>query len=484
MTVSPPTPTSSASTLYKRCPTCQRLTPADSLRCYECWNDVAAVPVMAPHEGIRAIARQSAVDLAAKSARERRKAFWRRVRKVTIAFTAGVLTTVIYFGFIYEPPAPPPGSDLGITMASDEGAWPIEGGTLAGTRATTLSPNLGAVAAWSSALGATLRVPLVAGPELVYACLDDGRIVAIEQGTGREAWSYSLANPPVAAPTLASGRLFVPQVSGRLLALDAATGAVVLETPVYPTAFTTSPMIVDGVAYLFGTGAIVALDASTGVRLWTQRIASNWAFVTPVLAGRFIAVATGDRTLIFDRVRGQQTYFYEFERAHPYSIVLADDTVYSLSSRFGAAIDVHSERPWWESYRKYWNQFFVWGMAPEPPPPPSEWVTSRPPRDGYPAAVTSDRLLVAGPTGDVRAVSRSDGSTIWQQQLERVTAPPLLTGSGLLLLHPTRLAVYDPGDGHLVASRPMPDGATLDSAVVTARGTYVAAEDGTLTAFR
>ncbi|MCC6236753.1 MAG: PQQ-binding-like beta-propeller repeat protein [Dehalococcoidia bacterium] len=484
MTTSPQTPASSESTLYKRCPTCQRLTPADSLRCYECWNDVANVPVLAAQEGIRAIARQTAADLAAQSALERRRAFWRRVRKVTIAFAAGVLTTVLYFGFIYEPPLPPPGSEPGVTMTAEDGTWPIDGRTLAGTRATTLVPQLGAGAGWSTPLGEGPRVPLVAGADLLYVCLEDGRILAIEQATGREAWSHVLANPPVAAPTLASGRLFVPQVSGRLLALDAATGDVVLETPVYPTAFTTSPMIVDGVAYLFGTGAIVALDATTGVRLWTQRVESNWAFVTPVLSGRYIAVATGDRTLIFDRVRGQQTYFYEFERAHPYSIVLAEDTVYSLSSRFGAAIDIHSERPWWESYRKYWNQFFVWGMAPEPPPPPSEWVTSRPPRDGYPAAVGADRLLVAGPTGDVRALSRADGSPIWQEQVDAVTAPPVLTGAGLLLLHPTHLAVYDPGDGHVVASRAMPGTARLESAVVTSSGTYVIAEDGQLTALR
>lgn len=484
MTASPQPPAASDSTLYKRCPTCHRLTPADSPRCYECWNDVASVPVLAAHEGIRAIARQTATDLATKSALERRRAFWRRTRKVAIAFTAGVLTTVIYFGFFYEPPLPPPGSDPSVTMTFEAGAWPVEGGTLAGTRVTDLAPRLTSGPAWYVELGARPRVPLVASANLVYACLEDGRVVAIDETTGREAWSYQLANAPVAAPTLASGRLFIPQLSGRLLVLDAASGAIVLETPVYPTSFTTSPMVVDGVVYLFGTGAIVALDASTGLRLWAQRIDSNWAFVTPVLDGRFIAVATGDRTLIFDRVRGQQTYFYEFERAHPYSIVLADGTVYSLSSRFGAAIEVTSERPWWESYRKYWNQFFIWGMAPEPPPPPSQWVTSRPPRDGFPAAVAHDRLLVAGPTGDLRAISRVDGAPLWQQQVEAITAPPILTSAGLLVLHPGRIAFYDPADGHLVDSRATGTSERLESVVVTSAGTYVAAQDGTLTAFR
>jgi outer membrane protein assembly factor BamB len=469
---------------YKLCPTCQRLTPADSPRCYECWNDVSSAPVLSAHEGIRAIARQTATDLEEKAALAKRRAFWRRVRKVAIAFGAGVMTTVIYWTMIYSPPPPPPGSNPSLQTTVGDSTWPIESGGLSGARVSAVAPALTGGQPWALELGSAPATPMIASAEHVYLSLEDGRVVAIDARTGAEAWTHRLQNPPVAAPTLAAGRLYIPQLSGRVMILDAGSGEVFLETPVVPTSFTTSPMVVDGVVYLFGIGALVALDAETGARLWSQRIESNWAFVTPVLDGRYIAAATGDRTLIFDRLAGSQTYYYEFERAHPYSIVLADGTVYSLSARFGAAIDIESERPWWEGWRKYWNQFWIWGMAPAPPPPPSLWVTSRPPREGYPVAVAPDRLLVADATGDLRAISRADGSPLWQQRVEAIAAPPILTPAGLFLLHAQRLAIYNPENGELVTERALPGPAALESAIITSHGTYLLAEDGRLTALR
>ncbi len=480
---------------YKRCPTCQRLTPAESQRCYECWNDVASTPVLPAAEGADARANQAASDDATRAARALRRQRWRRVRRATGAFFVLAVLAFGYRAFVYTPPLPPPASQPALQLESSAAVWPIESGSLAGTRSTTASAALAAPAGWTVELGSPPKTPLIAGADALFAALDDGRIVALDVATGRERWTLQLPNPPVAAPTLAADRLYVPQLSGRLLIVDARSGAPILETPTVSTSFTTSPMVADGVVYLFGTGEIVAFDAATGGRLWSQKIDSNWAFVTPVLAGPHIAVATGDRTLIFDRATGRQTYFYEFERAQPYSIVLADDTVYSLSGRFGAALDVRSERPWWERGRIVWTQFWVWGMASQPPPPPSLWVTSRPPREGFPSAVAADRVLLAGntalvrnaaPMGDLRAIARADGAPLWQQQVKLITAAPTLTPEGLLISHAGGLALYDIQDGHLLAERALDlaPGAPPTSVVVVSHGTYALAKDGRLIALR
>ncbi len=480
---------------YKRCPTCQRLTPAESQRCYECWNDVAATPVLPQDEGASARASQTAADEATRSARALRQERWRRIRLATTAFFMVAVLAIGYRAFVYAPPPPPPGSQPAVQLEASAATWPIEGGTLTGTRSTSAHAALAATDGWTVELGSAPRTPLIAGSDVVFAALDDGRVVAVDAASGRERWTLSLPNPPVGAPTLAAGRLYIPQLSGRLLIVDASSGRPIIETPVVATSFTTSPMVADGVVYLFGTGELVAFDAVSGDRLWSQNIDSNWAFVTPVLSGPHIAVATGDRTLIFDRLSGQQTYFYEFERAQPYSIVLDDDTVYSLSARFGAAIDVHSQRPWWESVRIVWTQFWVWGMASQPPPPPSLWVTSKPPRDGFPSALAPDRALLAGntpparnaaPQGDLRAIARADGAPLWQQHVELITAAPTLTPEGLVLAHVRGLALYDINDGHLVAERPLDlaPGAPPTSVVVVSHGTYVLARDGRLFALR
>ena len=456
------------------------------MRCYECWNDVAAVPVLEADVASVALARQTQIDTRRD---EKRAAQSRRLRQIRLTTFAILAVAVSWFGyrtFIYQPPPVPLGVQPNVQLATGPDVWGIDAGDVRGTRSTAATSALGhpSSVAWDRDLGAEPVAPPIASADRVFAALKDGRIVALDARSGASVWTYQLPNQPVAAPTLAGDRLYVPQIAGRLLILDATTGTPVVESPAATTAFTTSPLVADGIAYIFGTGQLLAFDATTAAPLWLQRIDSNWAFVTPVLSGRHIAVATGDRTLIFDRLAGRQTYYYEFERAQPFSIVVADDTIYTLSARFGAAIDIESRRPWWESGRKYWNQLWIWGMAGPPPPPPSEWVTSRPSRDGFPVAVAPDRLLVTGAAGDLRAISRADGTPLWQVRTDPIAAAPTLAADGLLVVHPHSLALYDPADGRLIVDRTLPGEAELDSAIVTSHGTYALAKDGQLFALR
>ena len=482
--------TSSTATLpaqrYKRCPTCDRLTPADSMRCYECWNDVASVPILEATAASRALARQQQIDGALLARRATSARRIQRLKQASLAVFAAVTAWYGYWTFIYQPPPVALGTRPTLQLVAGPDVWAIDAGDAGGTRTTAAltAATEASTTAWTRELGASPVGPLIASASLVYAALEDGRIVALDVRTGTPAWTHQLPNHPVAGPTLAGDRLYVPQIAGRLLVLDATTGTPLLESPAATTSFTTSPLVADGIAYIFGSGQLLAFDATSGARLWSHPIASNWAFVTPVLSGPHIAVATGNRTLIFDRLAGQQTYYYEFERAQPFSIVVADDTIYTLSARFGAAIDVDSRRPWWESGRAYWNQLWIWSMAPEPPPPPSIWVTRRPARDGFPAAVAADRLRVAGAEGDLRALSRADGTPLWQVRTPPIAGAPTLAADGLLVVHAQSLALYDAGDGHLLSERPLGGDADLDSAIVTSHGTYALAKDGRLTALR
>ena len=456
------------------------------MRCYECWNDVAAVPVLEADAASIALARQTQIDTRRDAKRASQSRRLRQIRLATFAILAVAVSCFGYRTFIYQPPPVPLGVERNLQLATGPDLWGIDAGDVRGTRSTTATTALGdgSSLAWQRDLGAAPVAPPIASADRVFAALHDGRIVALDAASGASVWTYQLPNEPVAAPTLAGDRLYVPQIAGRLLVLDATTGAPVVESPAATTAFTTSPLVADGIAYIFGTGQLLAFDATTGKQLWLERIDSNWAFVTPVLSGRYIAVATGDRTLIFDRLAGRQTYYYEFERAQPFSIVVADDTIYTLSSRFGAAIDIESRRPWWESGRKYWNQLWIWGMASAPPPPPSDWVTSRPSRDGFPAAVAPDRLLVTGAGGDLRAISRADGSPLWQVRTAEIAGAPTLAADGLLVVHAHSLGLYDPANGQIMRERALPGEAALDSAIVTSHGTYALAQDGHLFALR
>jgi len=468
---------------YKLCPTCGYANPAYRNRCHHCWNDIAGASLLEPAEAERRLALEERIDAErlATAARRRRQA--RTIRRTGFAMLVALVAWWGYRAFIYEPPpVPTPSSTERHTVASAD-TWPIAGGDLGATRRTEASAALDGAEAWRTDLGGGPATVAVSDGERLYLTLLDGRIVALDVETGAELWTYRLQNFPFAAPTVAGDRLYVPLRQGILMAIDVHTGEDVGQSGATQTSFGTSPLVAGGMAYVFGTGELYGFDAETLERLWTVPIPSNWAFVTPALDGQYVAVATGNRTLAFDRVSGRETYFYEFERAHPYSIAIADGTIYTISPRFGAALDLASRRPWWEGVRAVWNQFWLWGMAPEVPPPASLWVIPEPPSEGLPVAIADDRLLLASAAGDLRAVDRANGKDLWRIDVAPLMQGPLLTPAGVLAVHPDRIVRYDLADGSVLGERVF-EGASLFDAVVTARGTFVTTSTGSVIALR
>ena len=370
---------------YKLCPRCGYATPSDRDRCQHCLRDIARAKILEPDVAKRRLARQAVVEAerAAAAASHLRRVRYLRVLGVLLLL--GLIGWWSYKLFIWEPPLVPLPSSAERTVISTADSWPTSGGDLAGTRSTSASPQLEGDAAWSIELGVAPGTAMVADSERLYVTTVDDRIVALDLDDGNVAWEHQLSVVPFAAPTVAGDRLYVPMRAGQLLALDSGTGEEVFASLTQSTRFGTSPLVDDGVAYVFGIGAMFGFDAETGELLWRTEIDSPWGFVNPVLDDGFVATATGDRSLVFDRLTGLESYFYEFERANPYAIALVDGDVYTFSSRFGTAYEVESRRPWWEGTRAAWEQFWIWGMAPDVPAaagalgrePPSEGRLSR-----------------------------------------------------------------------------------------------------------
>lgn len=468
---------------YKLCPRCGYATVSDNDRCQHCLRDIARAKILEPEVAKRRLARQAVVEAERAAARARHLRRVRYLRGLGVVLLIGLIGWWSYKSFIWEPPpAPLPSSTVRSVISSGD-IWPTSGGDLAGTRSTSAAPQLEGPAAWNTSLGVAPATGMIADSERLYVTLNNNMIVALNQDDGSIAWERELSVVPFAAPTLAGGTLYVPMRAGQLLALDAVTGDEVFASLTTGTRFGTSPLIDEGMAYVFGIGALFGFDAETGELLWRTEIDSPWGFVNPVLDDKFIATVTGNRSLVFDRVTGVESYFYEFERANPYATALVDGAVYTFSSRFGTAYDVESRRPWWEGVRAVWEQFWIWGMAPDVPLRPAIWVGSDPPRDGYPAAVTEELLLLGGPSGDLVAISRADGSEVWRIARAPIVGPPLATADGLLVAHADHVAVYEFATGTLVTER-LFEGQRLHDVVVTTGGTFIANADGEISVYR
>jgi len=80
-----------------------------------------------------------------------------------------------------------------------------------------------------------------------------GEMVAVNQASGKVEWDTGLPSSPYGAATVTNNVVFTTTFSGHLYALNAATGAVLLTTPL--SAGTNAPVAVDGDYVIAGAGA-------------------------------------------------------------------------------------------------------------------------------------------------------------------------------------------------------------------------------------
>ncbi len=281
----------------------------------------------------------------------------------------------------------------------------------------------------------------VAGPT-VFVTTGRGEALALDAATGKIGWRASLDVPARAAPTVVDGRLFVPTIDERLLALSAddgkrlwtyqatAAATIVLGEP--------APAYSDGLVVAgFGSGDIVALRADSGTLTWSDSLA-----------------AARGRTSMAD---------LSAIRALP---VIADGVVYAISvGGLLAALDLRSGRRLWE--REAAGQNTPWLAG--------DWLF----------VLTLDQTLAC--------VSRADGRVRWLSQLPRYEneaksrdpifwTGPLLGGQYLYLAGSTeRLIAVNAATGAILGEQKLP-GAVAVGMVAAGGKLFVVTDDSTLSA--
>jgi outer membrane protein assembly factor BamB len=234
----------------------------------------------------------------------------RRQRRLGLVALVGPLASGLLASAAWAAAAPP-------------GNWP----QWRGPNRDGLAVGLVAPASWPQALvpGWKVRVgtghssPIVSGGR-VYQLSREGEeevVRALDLPTGRELWrrAYPVAyqmNPaatghgkgPKSTPALADGRLYTFGITGILSAWDAASGRLLWRKSFEAAHRTTSPLfgsamspLVDGgrvIAHVGGhdDGALVALDAATGAKLW------SWAGDGPGYASPVVATFDGVRQVV------------------------------------------------------------------------------------------------------------------------------------------------------------------------------------------
>ena len=280
--------------------------------------------------------------------------------------------------------------------------------------------------------------------DIVFAVTGRGAVLGLAVADGAVRWRASLGAPARAAPAVADGRLFVPILGGQILALSAKDGSRLWSHQASETDTTVlglpTPAVADGIVVAgFGSGELVALRASAGAVAWTDSLAS-----------------TRGRSSLLDlsAIRGMP--------------VIADGRVYAGSlGGLVSALDLRSGRRLWER----------------------EIATADTP------CVAGDWLFVLATDNRVAALNRADGAAAWITELPRFGDPekqrdpilwtgPLLASDRLIVAGSTGEALaVSPYTGAILGRQPLPAGVSLPP--VLAGGTlYIVTDDATLVALR
>ncbi len=283
---------------------------------------------------------------------------------------------------------------------------------------------------------------IAAAGGVIYAATGRGEALAIDAAKGDIKWRAWLDAPARSAPTVVEGKLFMPTLDERMIALSAADGKRIWSYQATASATIVlgepAPAYSDGLLVGgFGSGDLVGLRADSGSLAWSDSLASA--------RGR---ASLADLSAI---------------RALP---VIVGNVVYAIGvGGLLVAIDLRSGRRLWE--REVAGQYTPWAAG--------DWLF----------LLTAEQQLAA--------IDRADGRVRWISDLPRYDNPdkqrdpifwagPLVAGKYLFVAGSTqKLLAIDPGNGAVLSQQDLPAPASVPP--IAAQGkVFVVTDDATLSA--
>ncbi len=260
----------------------------------------------------------------------------------------------------------------------------------------------------------------------LYAATGRAQALALDPATGAINWRATLDGAARAAPTIAEGRLFIPLLGDRLVALQATDGkrqwsyqATEAQTAVLGLP---SPAYADGLVVAgFGSGDLVALRGATGAVIWADSLASargrnaiadlSAIRGMPVIQdGRVYAVGLGGLMLALDLRSGRR--LWERDVSSTETPCVAGDWIYVISTeaQVAALNRVDGSVAWVTQLQKFENEEKQRDLI--------RWMGP---------TLAADRLVVASSSNQALAVSPYTGQILGQQELSGpVSVPPVV----------------------------------------------------------
>ncbi|WP_411306738.1 outer membrane protein assembly factor BamB family protein [Lysobacter sp. D1-1-M9] len=243
---------------------------------------------------------------------------------------------------------------------------------------------------WKYRTGGAIWAPLTHADGVLYVGSDDHHLHAVDLATRRALWTFETGGPVRSKPLVVAGRVYLSSDDGLLYALDASTGqehwrfelepdSVPRELPAAgSTAYDylqSAPIHADGLVYVgSASGRMHALDAASGKELW--RFATDGAIRgNPLVGGGALYFGSWDHGVYsLDAKTGERRWHYDTQGIVQSTPALGDGKLvigsrsaklFALDAATGteAWTHVYSDGSWVESSAVYADGAFYIGSS-------------------------------------------------------------------------------------------------------------------------
>ena len=210
---------------------------------------------------------------------------------------------------------------------------------------------------WTLPLGSSIETsPLVLG-DGVYVGTRSGKVVRVSLATHHAAWTDTVAGSVKGAIAESGSNVIVGDYGGHVSALTQATGRVVWRTTSPgktfqgPGRFYAGPAVAYGRVYIGNVnGRILGLDASTGAINWV-RVVSDWVYSSAAVADRMVFEGSYNHNLYaLDAVTGEVIWHQDLGQKISGSASVLGNLVWistlgtPVSAGHSYAFDIHTGR--------------------------------------------------------------------------------------------------------------------------------------------
>ena len=209
-----------------------------------------------------------------------------------------------------------------------------------------------------------------------------------------------------------------------------------------------SPVVADGTAYVAGDVRIEARDAATGERVW-ETDPGDGVSTSPALACGALYVSTSNKTLALDPADGTALWRGDAGAGGGVSAspVLSDDTVY-IAGSVVTALDAETGTRRWQASTEHSPQGIAVGdrvyvgaasngsgeVVALTRHGETWWRTTAPGQVYTAPAVADGTVYAVSRTGTATALDGSDGSVLWQADVEPGVSDLLAVADGRVVV--------------------------------------------------